>query len=147
MLVFGTGSTKREMLKPYDLLGSPEDIVDTWGPGKFVTSVAVTGMPSLTAIMIGGGVVEPTAENSKVLHWSSDIEPRHKFSMRFNSNEKVLIAGSVEVNSACQANKSESWTSFIGSLENLGTTPNYWQFMEFQAGVVVMGEQFAGGQL
>jgi hypothetical protein len=62
-------------------------------------------MPNLSAIVIGGGIINPTADNSDTLHWSNNIEPRHKFSMRFCSKEKVLIAGSVEVNSACEATK------------------------------------------
>jgi hypothetical protein len=146
VLVFRKGPTRKKIQRSYDLLASPEDLVDTWGPGQFVTSSSEKGMPNLTAIAIGGGVVKPTAANSKTLHWSSDIDPRHGFSIRFGSKEKVLIAGSVEVNVSCQANKSERWSSFIGSLENLGTTPDYWKFTEFQAGVAVMGQQFAGGQ-
>ncbi|KFY80888.1 hypothetical protein V499_00298 [Pseudogymnoascus sp. VKM F-103] len=148
VLVFGEGQAKKqETQKSYDLLASPEDLVDTWGPGQFVTSSSTTRTHTLTAIMIGGGVVKPTAENNMVLHWSSNVEPRHKFSVHFSKTEKVLIAGGVKVNTACQSNKTEIWSSFIGSLENLGTAADYWQFTEFQAGVAVMGQQFAGGQL
>jgi hypothetical protein len=148
VLVFGEGRAREHGSKEsYNLLATPEDLVDTWGPGQFVISGATAGTRELTAIMIGGGVVKPTAENNKILHWSNDIEPRHKFSVHFSSTEKVLIAGGVYVNGACQANRTERWSSLIGSLENLGTTTDYWQFTEFQAGAAAMGQQFAGVQL
>jgi hypothetical protein len=148
VLVFGEGRAREQKTQgSYDLLASPEALVDTWGPGQFVTSSTTAGTQNLTAIMIGGGVVKPTVENNKVLHWSNDVEPRHKFSVHFSSTEKVLIAGGVQVNGACQANRTERWSSFIGSLKNLGTAAHYWRFTGFQAGVAVMGQQFAGGQL
>jgi hypothetical protein len=131
----------------YDLLASPEDLVDTWGPGQFVTSGADEHMPNLSAVLIGGGVVKPVAEHSKNLHWSNDVDPRHSFSVRFLANEKTIISGVVKVNTKCQAKQSERWALFMSSLENLGTSPDYWQFTEFQAGVAVMGQKFAGGQL
>jgi len=70
----------------YDLLASLEDLVDTWGPGQFVTS---------------------GAEHSKILHWSNDVDPRHSFSVRFLANEKTIISGVVKVNTKCQAKQSE----------------------------------------
>ncbi|KAF2184514.1 hypothetical protein K469DRAFT_175914 [Zopfia rhizophila CBS 207.26] len=146
VLVFVEGRDRLQTRKPHDLLASPEDLVDTWGPGQFVTCSSNAAMQDLTAIMIGGGVIKPTAENTGVLHWSNDVEPRHNFPVRLSSKEKVLIGGGVEVNHSCRASKTERWSSFIGSLENLGTTPDYWQFTEFQAGLAVTGQQFAGGQ-
>ena len=50
----------------YDLLASLEDLVDTWGPGQFVTSGADEHMPNFSAVLIGGGVVKLVAEHSWV---------------------------------------------------------------------------------
>ena len=147
-LIFREGRTvQRKNEVRYDLLASPNDLVDTGSPGQFVTSNNRGGTPNLISIIIGGGVIKPTVENSNVLHWSSSVEPRHELSVNFSPTEKVLIAGGVEVNRGCRANGSERWFSFIDSLENLGTSTDYWKFTEFQAGVPIIGQQFAGGQL
>ncbi|KAF8854639.1 hypothetical protein BDZ45DRAFT_747338 [Acephala macrosclerotiorum] len=106
-------------------------------------------MGELTAIMIGGGVINPTdstTQGKKFLHWRNEAEPRHNFPIRFTSKEKVIISGVVSINGACQSNTVQRWSSFIASLKNLGTTPEYWQYTEFQAGMAVMGQQFVGGR-
>ena len=131
-------------LARYDMLASPEDLVDTWGPGQFVPSDL--DAHKLSAIIIGGGVIKPVAENSETLHWSNDVEPRHEFQVAFSSKKKVLIAGGVVPNGACQVNKSARWASFEISLSNLGTAADYWKFTEFQVGAVVTGQQFVGAQ-
>ncbi|KFY16125.1 hypothetical protein V492_01542 [Pseudogymnoascus sp. VKM F-4246] len=147
VLVFRQGQARKQKTqKSYNLLASPEDLVDTWGPGQFLTSSSMAGT-HLSSILIGGGVIKPTSENNLVLHWSGDVEPRHNFSVRFSKTKKALIAGGAAVNMTCKSNRKEIWASFIGSLENLGTTADYWQFTEFQAGVAVMGQQFVGAQL
>ncbi|KAE9363004.1 hypothetical protein N431DRAFT_449826 [Stipitochalara longipes BDJ] len=40
VLVFRKSPFRKEIQRPYDLLASPEDLVDTWGPGQLVTSIA-----------------------------------------------------------------------------------------------------------
>ncbi|KAH8593155.1 hypothetical protein B0O99DRAFT_673995 [Bisporella sp. PMI_857] len=148
VLVFREGRAQQHNSKEsYDLLASLEDLVDTWGPGQFVRSGIETEYQNLTSIIIGGGVIKPTAENNKVLHWSNDFDPRHKFSVSFNSTEKVLIAGAVQPNTACYMDRIARWASFEASLENLGTSADYWQFTEFQAGAAVTGQQFAVAQI
>lgn len=147
VLVFGRDGGPLQTGGFCDLLACPEDLVDTWGPGQFVSCTAEASPRNLTAIMIGGGTVKPTADAEAMLHWSNDVEPRHDFSVRFSSTEKILIGGGVKVNTACQQSKSERWSSFIGSLENLGTSSDYWQFTEFQAGIALTGQQFVGAGL
>ncbi|KAH7310302.1 hypothetical protein BKA65DRAFT_165419 [Rhexocercosporidium sp. MPI-PUGE-AT-0058] len=152
VLVFGESGKAGDVLGSYDVLACPEDLVDTWGPGQFVTS-SIEGeavMGKLTAIMIGGGVIKPTSsttERKKILHWSNEVDPRHDSPVRFTPTEKIIVSGVVEVNKTCRSKIDERWASFIASLVNLGTTSSYWQFTEFQAGLALVGQQFAGGQL
>jgi hypothetical protein len=152
VLVFGEPGKAGDILGSYDVLACPEDLVDTWGPGQFVTSSVEreAAMGKLTAIMIGGGVIKPTSattERKKILHWSNEVNPHHDSPVRFIPTEKIIVSGVVEVNKTCRTKIDERWASFIASLENLGTTSSYWQFTEFQAGLALTGQQFAGGQL
>lgn len=133
--------------KRYDLLASPVDLVDTWGPGKFLTSDSEFSLEKLTCILIGGGVIHPTAKDTKILHWSRGIESSFDNSVFFNSTDKCLISGGVVVNPNCQASRGERWSSFLASLKTLGTSPDYWKGTETEAGFSLLGQQFVGVQL
>ncbi|KUJ12830.1 uncharacterized protein LY89DRAFT_737737 [Mollisia scopiformis] len=152
VLVFKEGRVEQPTGERYDLSCFPEDLVDTWGPSQFIPSnnaiEATKG--ELVAVVIGGGVIKPTdstLKTNKIFHWSKDIDPRHDSLVRFTRGDKITVAGVVRVNGSCQSNPIQRWSSFISSFENLGTTPGYWQFTEFQAGISLIGQQFAGAQL
>lgn len=135
---------KQKEQNTYDLLATPEDLMDTWGPGQFVTSGSAPNGRGLllSCILIGGGMIKATAsDHNSVLHWNSDVTlPYGMLHGHFNSKDKVLIGGVVEVNKHCRTNHIERWSSFMGSLQNLATTAPYWQSTEFQASAAVMGQ-------
>ncbi|CZR54710.1 uncharacterized protein PAC_04594 [Phialocephala subalpina] len=146
---FATGT--RDEQESYDLFACPEDLVDTWGPGQFLASSVESKADGgkLTAIMLGGGVIKPTSakSNTKVLHWSNETDPRHDSPVRFTRKEPLIISGVVNINATCQSDTVQRWSSFVASLTNIGTTPEYWRYTEFQAGMALMGQQFVGGQV
>jgi hypothetical protein len=55
-------NTTVSRLGRYDLLASPEDIMDTWGPGQFVRAPDGDGNLQIYAISIGGGTITANAE-------------------------------------------------------------------------------------
>lgn len=133
----------------YGLLAFPCDLMDTWGPGQFIISKedVRSSTRMLRAILIGGGTINPSnadIDGLKVCHWSRD-NPHDSSSVEFSDVEKIIIAG-VEVNPRCLSDQVQRWSSFSSSFENIGTSPSYWSLTEFQAGIAVMGSQFAGGQ-
>lgn len=75
----------------YDLLSTPEDFVDTWGPGQYVFADTESASRTLSAIMIGGGSAKPDSEDTRTLHWSKDRHFRHGFSTPFEADSKVRI--------------------------------------------------------
>ena len=119
--------------RKYDLLASPEDLVDTWGPGRFVKGLSSTKVEELYAIEIGGGVIRPTAEDATRFHWEKGILDYEVLSTQFDSHTKILIAAT-RFNKSCPLDQSRSWPVCNPFMENLGTGPDYWRLAEIQAG-------------
>ena len=119
--------------RKYDLLASPEDLVDTWGPGRFVKGLSSTKVERLYAIEIGGGVIRPTAEDAARFHWEKGILDYGDLSTPFDSRTKIIIAAT-RLNESCPLDQSRSWSVCNLFMENLGTGPDYWRLAEIQAG-------------
>ena len=147
VVVFGSyRSSRKSVSKRYDLLTTPEDFLDTWGPGQYVFANTSDASGTLSAIMIGGGSVKPVAEDIKTLHWSKDLDPRHDSSITFNTNSIIRIGLGVDQNLACAMNLSNRLPVFRELLENLGTNDDYWAFTELQVGLAITGQQLVGAQ-
>ncbi len=119
--------------RKYDLLASPEDLVDTWGPGRFIKGLSLTKVERLYAIEIGGGVIRPTAEDTTRFHWEKGMLDYEGLSTQFDSYTKILIAAT-RLNESCPLDQSRSWPVCNRFMENLGTGPDYWRLAEIQAG-------------
>ena len=147
VVVFGIfQSPKNSASERYDLLTTPEDFIDTWGPGQYVFAETSNAKRTLSAIMIGGGSVKPVAEDTNMLHWSKDLDPRHESPITFSVNSQVRIGLGVNRNLTCTMSLSDRLPIFRELLENLGTNDDYWAFTELQAGLAITGQQFVGAQ-
>ena len=119
--------------RKYDLLASPEDLIDTWGPGRFIKGLSSTKAERLYAIEIGGGVIRPTAEDATRFHWEKGILDYEGLSTQFDSHTKIVIAAT-RLNESCPLDQSRSWPVCNHFMDNLGTGPDYWRLAEIQAG-------------
>lgn len=147
VVVFGIfQSLKNSASERYDLLTTPEDFIDTWGPGQYVFAETSNAKRTLSAMMIGGGSVKPVAEDTRMLHWSKDLNPRHESPITFSVNDQVRIGLGVNRNLACTMSLGDRLPIFRELLENLGTNDDYWAFTELQAGLAITGQQFVGAQ-
>ena len=124
------------------------DLIDTWGPGLFISKAGAPYGSQLHAIEIGGGVIKPVRSGNinhdptKLLfHWSSRLESYNEIRRlpTFSSGDEIQI-GAIDINSACPLD-SEKCRNTAGSQEllcNLGTQATYWELAErqvaFQAG-------------
>ncbi|KAI0528315.1 hypothetical protein F5B22DRAFT_30833 [Xylaria bambusicola] len=115
-----------------DLVASPEDILDTWGPGGFMAPI--NDKENLYAISIGGGLITPVSTNPVLLHWdlTKQLDPHP--TMTFHRTKKVRIGAKVSRNDNCQAKPQEQLTLAFSMLEELGTYPSYWEVSERQLG-------------
>ena len=136
------------------------DLIDTWGPGLFISKAGAPYGSQLHAIEIGGGVIKPVHPGSMnydptkpLFHWSSRLESYNEIRRlpTFSAEDEIQI-GAININSACPLD-SERCRNTAGSQEllcNLGTQANYWELAErqvaFQAGyytVLQVGNTYA----
>ena len=122
------------------------DLIDTWGPGLFISKAGAPYGSQLHAIEIGGGVIKPVRSGSidhnsttPLFHWSSRLESYNEMRRlpTFSSGDEIQI-GAIKINPTCPLD-SEKCRNISGSLLcNLGTQANYWELAErqvaFQAG-------------
>ena len=136
------------------------DLIDTWGPGLFISKAGAPYGSQIYAIEIGGGVIKPVRSGSinhdpeePLFHWSSRLESYNEIRRlpTFSSRDEIQV-GAININLACPLD-SEKCRSSSGSQEllcNLGTQANYWELAErqvaFQAGyytVLQVGNMYA----
>ena len=119
--------------RKYDLVASPEDLIDTWGPGRFIKGLSSTKVERPYAIEIGGGVIRPTAEDATRFHWEKGILDFEGLSTQFDSHTKIIIAAT-RLNETCPLDQARSWPVCNPFMESLGTGPDYWRLAEIQVG-------------
>lgn len=119
----------------FDILATPEDLVDTWGPGEFIGKVSETGNNLLYAIGLGGGIIKSLSPKDKKFHWSREAMCDVDAISTIKINAKLLIGATVTINNDCLVDETQLWLNSEGCLENLGTFEGYWETAERQAGI------------
>ncbi|KAF2146334.1 uncharacterized protein K452DRAFT_109119 [Aplosporella prunicola CBS 121167] len=115
------------------LIGCPEDILDTWGPGCYVsTKDHLAQDEQLCAIRIGGGTIMASNGKERKYHWfpSATISPDPKAT--FGKCIKIQIGAGVEANDDCRYNEKIRLTFSEPFLENLGTVQSGWEIQQRQ---------------
>lgn len=130
-----------------DMLASPVDILDTWGPGLMVTDANYSNI--LHSIVVGGGTITSTAGSSgsstlPLLHWRREDGNGPTATGAFFRDAKALIGRTILENKGCQAAAARLKNS-LPILEEIGTFPSYWELMERQLGLGLQGGQAAVG--
>lgn len=125
-----------------DLIASPEDLLDTWGPGAFIAPQ--DNPEQLNAISLYGGLITVSKAvdeqtDQPVLHWSRTAHVDVSKATRFNRNEKIRIGARVSENDECKSEPHKQLLTALPLLEELGTYPSYWEVVERQLG---FGAQF-----
>lgn len=137
VMVFGWGpGLKWGSVDAYKLLASPEDLVDTWGPGRFVIDRHAPENEKLQAIEIGGGTILRTEDPSQ-FHWGQQPWVPDSTGRGFSSTEKIIIAGQPERNAACLLDHGRISHQSEAFLHRLGPVPEIWQLAERQFGLQV----------
>ena len=122
------------------------DLIDTWGPGLFVSKAGTPYGCQLHAIEIGGGVIKPVRSDSMnhdltnpSFHWFSQLNSYNEMRRlpTFSSWDEIQI-GAINIQSACPLDSKKCRKTSQQLLCNLGTQANYWELAErqvaFQAG-------------
>ncbi|EPS35817.1 hypothetical protein H072_10787 [Dactylellina haptotyla CBS 200.50] len=135
----------------FDVLSTPYDLLDTWGPGHFIIHKQVgieratwdilepedrqIRMHMASAIKIRGGLIyyDIHSESSK-FHWSSDANLDSISPVNFSATDPIQIGAPVEVNNNCVMDENECWEKSQCAFENLGVHSDHWKLDESQYG-------------
>ncbi|KAK2748760.1 hypothetical protein FQN57_000341 [Myotisia sp. PD_48] len=115
----------------YDLFVSPEDILDTWGPGHLITDI--TNPMRVYAVSVAGGNIQATRSGDQITyHWSRGWSPSEVPMISFDRSLKKPIGASIRSNLECGSiKKLPEWQSSIIP-HVLGTFPSVWEVSELQ---------------
>jgi hypothetical protein len=131
-----------------------EEIVDSWGPGYFITDVDAPYGKRLYGLWIRGGIIKPDpglTGGEGLFHWSLEFGSSTSQSKTFSYWEKILIGTitgntvfplvttehheeptPITANTACPLVTAESHKESEPYLSRLGTAPDWWSFTEIQ---------------
>jgi len=133
----------------FDLSIAPEDLLDLWGPGKFIPckstgSEARSSAESLCGIAIRSGVIYKPSATSSRMHWKIGAadDSREGVAFELKMSTKLTI-GAIQVWRHCPTEPGPHDTvlrsNISNEIEELGTWPEKWNLRQIQAG-------FQGGQ-
>ncbi|CAI4212055.1 unnamed protein product [Parascedosporium putredinis] len=119
-------------LAQFDLLASPEDLIDTWGPGQFVVPITQSKLPS--AIRICGGFIYESDRDRRIFHWCRYATPGQFCQGELDPRVKIRIGAHVTVNDNCRLDEGQHRGHCSNLLHSLDTHPPGWILAEKQFG-------------
>jgi hypothetical protein len=121
----------------YDLLTSASGFMDTWGPGQFHVDSSIDCPSLVSAITIGGGLIQASNAIQDRYHWAQGTRRGASFTKPFKISDKILIGAGMEVriNDRCQIDEIQCWLDSAEQLDSLGPHECTWESTEKQAGI------------
>jgi hypothetical protein len=129
------GDFIRDEAVKFNLLASPEDIVDTWGPGGFVMAMDAIGESKIISILIGGGCISLDTEQPNTYHWGPELQLAFDQAPTMRRKDKIVVATSIAVNPECHLDEEECFRICDEYRDPLGTYEAFWTMVERQAGL------------
>lgn len=111
-----------------DLIGRPEDILDTWGPGYYISVHSPTSPVPLRGICVAGGTIMATKEKS--YHWFRTTVPNVPSDGTFYKDTQLRISARVSVNRDCNFDEDKRWQGSDPVLEHLGVSEERWELAQ-----------------
>ncbi|KAK6538266.1 hypothetical protein TWF694_011145 [Orbilia ellipsospora] len=118
----------------FDLCASPDDILDTWGPGNFISQGDKLSRWICAIKIFGGYIYRSNDGNPPLFHWSASIGLADIPPTSFHPGTRIRIGAPVEVNSTCTIDMAEGWERSKCAFENIGVHGDYWKYDEAQLG-------------
>lgn len=126
----------------YDLLASPADVIDTWGPALLISDTDSIHADGVLGIEIGGGLLSHSEDSTNELHWQ-ELSRNHDLSsflataQPFSLHTKQRI-GAIRVNDSCplrgSGKREDVKRACNGYLHELGTSGPSWRLKTAQIG-------------
>ncbi|KAL1393841.1 hypothetical protein HDK64DRAFT_12242 [Phyllosticta capitalensis] len=140
VLVFQSQRTDFDTAPALNLLATPENILDTWGPGCYITAPSkIGGGPTqdIRGVRVAGGTISESADRSDLFHFYPATNIRLVSSRTIHQDERIFIGASI--NSGCDSTMQMYHSQMAHNLNKLGTFSGGWEVSQRQAG-------FQGGQ-
>ncbi|KAH6881063.1 hypothetical protein B0T10DRAFT_565250 [Thelonectria olida] len=112
-----------------DLFTSPEDLIDTWGPGQFLLPPE-SRQPS--AILINDGAVY---QGNGEFHWGKGSSRDKLLTGKMELSTKIRIGAPVTRNDSCQLDEEQHHNDCADFLRELGTRSPGFDLEELQFGL------------
>ncbi|KAK8218528.1 hypothetical protein IWZ01DRAFT_493227 [Phyllosticta capitalensis] len=117
------------------LSGTPEDILDTWGPGCFLTVPGKEDTEELLGIRIKGGTIMASKEDPTICHWFPTTFLQLS-DHPFKKSGRVTVGappGSLTViRTSCHKNEEDFFDQYESILDQLGTYAGHWEVVQHQ---------------
>ncbi|KAK8256565.1 hypothetical protein IWZ00DRAFT_169301 [Phyllosticta capitalensis] len=141
VLVFQHASTEASEER-YNLLATPEDLLDTWGPGCYIKLLRRTEHdPDVCGVRIGGGTIMRAPEQTNLYHFFPTTVSLPETSWQpIQQDQRIMIGAPIEVNGSCNNDESMRYRQCDPFLVSLGTHPYVWEATQRQ--VALQGGQY-----
>ncbi|KAI7550223.1 hypothetical protein KC331_g3314, partial [Hortaea werneckii] len=126
----------------FNLLACAQDIVDTWGPGTFIVALDVNKEEKIASILLCGGRIFLPDDGRDIYHWSSDFRETAVSEGTIQRTDKVVIAGTIAVNQACDLREQDCLRLCEAYRDTLGAEESYWEVKQQQVGLQADLESF-----
>ena len=120
--------------RKYDIFSSLEDLINIWGPGRFIVDPSRLGNLHIIGVEIGGGSIRPSEDGTSRLHWEKQPFTHRDSLVRLDATSQLCIGG-VQQNCSCPLDPIQSLPYCSHRLENLGTSQDSWKATEKQIGI------------
>ncbi|GAB1742567.1 hypothetical protein NU219Hw_g8108t1 [Hortaea werneckii] len=119
----------------FNLLACAQDIIDTWGPGTFIVALDVNREEKIASILLCGGRIFLPDDGRDIYHWSSDFRETAVSEGTIQRTDKVVIAGTMAVNQACDLREQDCLRLCEAYRDTLGAAESYWEVKQQQVGL------------
>ena len=130
-------SDPTELTERFDVRATPDNILDTGGPGGLVHRKDSDNTPPV-AIAIGGGYIIPpsTEDVTGKYHWDKALDlPSSPPGL--NCAAEIVIGATILVNDHCTSDDDICWQRTSSCTAELGTYQSYYETTEHQLGTQV----------
>ncbi|KAL1393842.1 hypothetical protein HDK64DRAFT_249698 [Phyllosticta capitalensis] len=141
VLVFQHASTEASEER-YNLLATPEDLLDTWGPGCYIKLLRRTEHdPDVCGVRIGGGTIMRAPEQNDLYHFFPTTVSLPETSWQpIQQDQRIMIGAPIIVNGSCNNDESMRYRQCDPFLVSLGTHPYVWEATQRQ--LALQGGQY-----
>lgn len=129
-----TNPDSTEQQTRFDVRATPNDILNTWGPGGLIHPKS-SDAKSAVAIAVGGGyIIPPNAEDENTkYHWGRGLS-LSSTAPALDKTAEIVIGATISVNDHCSSDEDICWRRSLSNTAELGTYQSYYETTEYQLG-------------